>query len=584
MPCIADCALFRVYAVITGSPLSAGVRSPEVAAMVDRLDRLESLLTRALSGDSNYSSSPATSSTAAIPARSATPPGLPAYPKLSRTQGLVSGTTAAASGSDLSAAAINAADLTRQWNSAVTRMRTPSESSLGGSSDVDSSTNDGSLAVASGPQSFSGPEFPAAAFAAAAAASKRNGVKVGGSVSEASAVPETPEERSFSPVQNPFAPILQRLGTEDRPGETSGEHSPVFENLATATEASVSGGTEQVTEGEETTSHRTSTGDRQTSDGNLFTFSDDGAETSVGEGDLNAVGESQEEGTNAQQTDAVAANPADLQAAHIVTAESADQSSVQEASPAPLKAEVHEKEANDVAVDTPSDYDPLFDAFQRPATGLVKLDESSDDSEQHSDELSHSDSSDEGMDLPTPLRPLGDQHAGSPSHDPVSPTLPNGSAKDSAAVFQPIKHDAHATKTSSAASPPAQDEQAAATSPPYSPAEDAPNGVNMHEMGSQSTDSYFSESHMDDAAEGEVLNGNGYTSAADAHRSPPTAPPAPGSASRRNTIPLHPLLDPRSPASPSVADLIDRFSSPVVARSTDRESRRMSRRRQSNDL
>jgi hypothetical protein len=554
--------------------------------MVDRLDRLESLLTRALSGDSNYSSSPATSSTAAIPTRAATPPGLPAYPKLPRIQGLVSGTTAAASGSDHSAAAINAADLTRQWNSAVTRMRTPSESSLGGSSDVDSSTSDGSLAVASGPQSFSGSEYRTAAFAAAAAASKRNGVKVGGSVSEASAVPETPETRSFSPVQNPFAPILQRLVTENRPGETSGEHSPVFENLATATEASVSGGTEQVTEGEETTSHRTSMGDRQTSDGNL-TFSDDGAETSVGEADLNAVRESQEEGTNAQQTDAAAANTADWQAADIVTADSADQAIVQEASPALLNAEVHGKEANDVAVDTPSDYDPLFDAFQRPATGLVELDESSDDSEQHSDELSHSDSSDEGMDLPTPLRPLGDQHAGSPSHDPVSPTVVNGSAKDSASVFQPIKHDAHVTETSSAgnaASPPAQDEQAAATSPPYSPAEDAPNGANMHEIGSQSTDSYFSESHMDDAAEGEVLNGNGYTSTADAHRTPSTAPPAPGSASRRNTIPLHPLLDPRSPASPSVADLIDRFSSPVVARSTDRESRRMSRRRQSNDL
>jgi hypothetical protein len=56
--------------------------------------------------------------------------------------------------------------------------------------------------------------------------------------------------------------------------------------------------------------------------------------------------------------------------------------------------------------------------------------------------------------------------------------------------------------------------------------------------------------------------------------------PLAASAARRGMpLPRHPAN--RSPASPTVADLIDHFSSPLLARSADRESRRLSRRKDS---
>jgi hypothetical protein len=56
--------------------------------------------------------------------------------------------------------------------------------------------------------------------------------------------------------------------------------------------------------------------------------------------------------------------------------------------------------------------------------------------------------------------------------------------------------------------------------------------------------------------------------------------PLAASAARRGMpLPRHPAN--RSPTSPTVADLIDHFSSPLLARSADRESRRLSRRKDS---
>jgi hypothetical protein len=56
-------------------------------------------------------------------------------------------------------------------------------------------------------------------------------------------------------------------------------------------------------------------------------------------------------------------------------------------------------------------------------------------------------------------------------------------------------------------------------------------------------------------------------------------PVAPSMARRGLPFSRHPAS--RSPTSPTVADLIDHFSSPLLARSADRESRRLSRRKDS---
>jgi hypothetical protein len=80
-------------------------------------------------------------------------------------------------------------------------------------------------------------------------------------------------------------------------------------------------------------------------------------------------------------------------------------------------------------------------------------------------------------------------------------------------------------------------------------------------------------------AEGQDPDQNGDASVGFNSDNSERTPVAASTARRGLPLPRHPAN--RSPTSPTVADLIDHFSSPLLARSADRESRRLSRRKDS---